>query len=471
MLLLLSLSSVPLLGSGFALISSPPRYECVRRFSETGAQKLADVVEEAVRVDQLVDLRIEKMDDSKVLGRAVLVKKKRKLQLTEKRRGQCDVALNHGDVASAVLETLRGARKATATTVSIAAASQSSRKEEETWWTHTLVVGPPESLVKKERSRGQRSSLSHDRVKQRAVSGDYLSALKVTNANGKTRPGRERKLTQIQRFGELLKHALKDVELPENATVIDMGCGRGYLTFAAHEILGGKARVVGVERRQHLVDEANQIASDLGLAETLSFRKADIAELNDEEGGTSIDVVIALHACDTATDDALFAAVKSQARLILAAPCCHKEIRPQLETKLAQLRKSVNCLSPADTSLLDIASHGVVADRYAEHVTDTMRAVLLETAGYRSKIIEWIGLEHTAKNTMLVAKRRNNEIEADEATHIFSRLLNLATHHGVRRQRLATLMDVPIGDGPRSNKQPFLTSRMPGIDTGGDTTY
>ena len=143
-----------------------------------------------------------------------------------------------------------------------------------------------------------------------------------------------------------------------------------------------------------------------------------------------VDVVVALHACDMATDDALHAAVLGGARAIVAAPCCHKQLRPQLERH----RKG----SEADPALQAILRHGVLADRHAEAVTDTMRCLALECVGYEARMVEWAPLDHTAKNTMLVATRSSVDTDAE------ARLRALAAFHGVARQRLCGLLDLDL---------------------------
>ena len=173
----------------------------------------------------------------------------------------------------------------------------------------------------------------------------------------------------------------------------------------------------------------------------LSFLAGDIAPQG------AVDVVVALHACDTATDDALYAAVRGGARAIVAAPCCHKQLRPQLERH----RKG----SEADAALAAILQHGILADRHAEAVTDTMRCLALECVGYEARMVEWAPLDHTAKNTMLVATRA--DAGTDDAA---ARLGALAEFHGVRKQRLCALLDLEL-PGAADDDTPAPRGRMP----------
>jgi hypothetical protein len=204
-----------------------------------------------------------------------------------------------------------------------------------------------------------------------------------------------------------------------------MGCGRGYLTFAAWETLGRRTgcrpEVTGVELRPELAEEAEGIARRHGC-DGLVFRAGDIA-------GTPLDradIVVALHACDTATDDALARGVAAGAGLLLVAPCCHKELRPQLTPPPA---------------LAPVLHHGIFRERQAEFVTDALRALLLEAVGYRTRVFEFIAPEHTGKNLMIAAFRDPNPADPSPRRDAVAAL---AREYGIRTQRLATLLDIPL---------------------------
>jgi len=169
-----------------------------------------------------------------------------------------------------------------------------------------------------------------------------------------------------------------------------------------------------VEARPDLVDFCGRAAADEGLAHRLCFRLGSIAETD----VGAVDILIALHACDTATDDALAKGMAAGAALLVVAPCCQKEVRPQL-------------VSPP--VLAAALKHGIFEERQAEFVTDALRAQLLEWAGYRTRVIEFISTEHTAKNTMITAVRARPG--GDEATA--ARIRAFAAFYGVRRQTLA----------------------------------
>lgn len=260
--------------------------------------------------------------------------------------------------------------------------------------------------------------MGNDRVKNRAISVDapWLRALGVTGGQGRPIAAMADKFRQIEKFAEILGHLLGEAPLPKDRRlrVFDMGCGKGYLTFAASELLGDRAQVQGVEARADLVDFCNRTASELGLDPRLSFHEGSIAATPLD----AVDILIALHACDTATDDALAKGIAAQAALILVAPCCQKEVRPQLA---------------APPVLSDALRHGIFEERQAEFVTDALRAQLLEWAGYRTRVIEFISTEHTAKNVMITAVRGGPKRDPALA----ARIREFAGFYGIRRQALA----------------------------------
>ncbi|MFI5358113.1 MAG: class I SAM-dependent methyltransferase, partial [Opitutales bacterium] len=249
-----------------------------------------------------------------------------------------------------------------------------------------------------------------------------LRALGVTNDRGQPRADMAPKFRQIQKFTELIAQLADEAALPADRPweIADMGCGKGYLTFAVAALLGDRARVRGLERRADLVALDNQVARQCGCA-NLTFAVGEI--------GTStaapLDLLIALHACDTATDDALAQGIASGARLLVVSPCCQKELRPQLTAPPV--------LAPA-------LQHGIFQERQAEFVTDALRALLLGWAGFRTKVFEFISTEHTAKNIMIAAIRAHAPGDPERATQ----LREFARFYGIRTQRLATLLDFPL---------------------------
>jgi SAM-dependent methyltransferase len=270
---------------------------------------------------------------------------------------------------------------------------------------------------------------AHDRPKVHPIAGDapWLQALGVTNERGQPREGMADKFRQIEKFAELLSGLIEETGFPENGPirVVDMGAGKGYLTFATAALLGPRATVRGIELRPALVELCNRIAAEHGLGDRLSFAAGTIADTP----LTGCDVLIALHACDTATDDALARGLAARARLVVVAPCCQKEVRPQL--------------TPPPV-LAAALRHGIFQERHAEFVTDALRAELLEWQGYRTKVFEFISTEHTAKNLMIAAIKSRTPGEAGDA--IAQRIRALAAFYSVRQHALARHLNFALSE-------------------------
>lgn len=273
------------------------------------------------------------------------------------------------------------------------------------------------------------NATSHDRAKSHVIPAEasWLRALGITNDRGQPREGMADKFRQIQKFSELLSHLILEAKLPDDRplTIVDMGSGKGYLTFASAELLGARAQVIGIETRSELVELCNRVAHDHGLAPRLSFRAGHIADTV----LPTCDILIALHACDTATDDALARGVAAGATLLVVSPCCQKELRTQLA---------------APPVLADALQHGIFQERQAEFVTDALRAQLLEWAGYRTKVFEFISTEHTAKNLMIAAIKTRPGREDARA----ERIREFATFYGVRSQKLAEHLHFAFSPAP-----------------------
>jgi SAM-dependent methyltransferase len=266
---------------------------------------------------------------------------------------------------------------------------------------------------------------AHDREKHRFLDLDraFLAELGVTDAQHRLVPAMARKWKQINKFIEVLDHALAETTLKSAARldVVDFGSGKGYLTFAMHDYLratlGLPAQVAGVELRPDMVALCNGAVQRLDLA-GLRFEEGDVRSVVPPK----IDVMIALHACDTATDYAIHTGVRAGAQIIMCSPCCHKELRPQL-------------LSPHP--LRPILKHGVHLGQQAEMLTDGLRAMLLEACGYDTQVFEFISLEHTNKNKMILAVKRAQATPADE---VWREIDAVKGHYGIRDQCLETLL-------------------------------
>ncbi|MCC6232130.1 MAG: SAM-dependent methyltransferase [Verrucomicrobiales bacterium] len=235
---------------------------------------------------------------------------------------------------------------------------------------------------------------NHDRDKATALepsAADWLKGLGLVDDAGTPLPSRRHKHQQLLRFAEILGHQLDDAGFAatEELHAVDMGCGRGALTFAAWQVLrrqrGLKVEMVGVEAQPGLARTAQELATRLGC-DGLRFEAGTIAEV----ALPRIDLLLALHACDTATDEALLRGIHAGARVIVVAPCCHQQLRPQLR---------------ADGALGTLFRHGLLATRFADWLTDGLRALHLEWAGYRVRAIEFVDPEHTPKNLLLAAVR------------------------------------------------------------------
>ncbi len=233
----------------------------------------------------------------------------------------------------------------------------------------------------------------HDRERNLQIDPNafYLRALGIANDEGKIRDKQQDKWRQINKFVEVLAGLVDRSQLKgrKALNVVDMGAGKGYLTFATYDyfanIRGIDVNVTGVEARRDLVKTCNDVAEASGF-EKLKFIQGTI----DSYDPGDVDVLIALHACNTATDDALFKGIIHKADVIIAVPCCHHELRPQLK--------------PPEM-LRNVLKHPVMLERVAETMTDGLRSLLLEREGYETKLFEFIAVEHTPKNNMLIATR------------------------------------------------------------------
>jgi hypothetical protein len=290
---------------------------------------------------------------------------------------------------------------------------------------HQLTIGKRSSrLISGRAASKDKPSTSHDRKKTTLVDSNafYLKALGIATDSGEIRAQQRDKWRQINKYVEVLrdffdKSGLKDKELIK---IVDMGSGKGYLTFAAYDyfssVRGLTVEMTGVEARDDLVELCNQIAVAAGY-EGLRFVAGNIADF----AVTDVDILIALHACDTATDDALYKGIAASAEMIIAAPCCHKEIRRQIK--------------PPDI-LKDILKHGSMLEREAETVTDGLRSMLLERSGYSTRVFEFVPTEHTPKNNVIVA------IKAGTAgsDRVRERIDEVKSFYGITDQRLENLL-------------------------------
>ena len=242
--------------------------------------------------------------------------------------------------------------------------------------------------------------LTHDRQKQRLLPEDnrIFALLGMHDGHKRIKPSKMDKYRQVEEFLRLLKPTLdNEVGAQSEISIVDLGCGHAYLTFAVQEYLNSttqKVKILGVDEREESKRHNDQIANSLGA--DAQFLVAKIADTPAQP----VDIAIALHACDTATDDSIAWAVKNAAKVIMLAPCCHHDLQAQID------------LVPEPWSLL--TRHGVVSERLIDLMTDSLRAQILKLLGYRVDIVEFIGGEHTPRNIMIRAVKTGVKVDPAE---------------------------------------------------------
>ncbi|WP_432713385.1 class I SAM-dependent methyltransferase [Pedobacter sp.] len=282
---------------------------------------------------------------------------------------------------------------------------------------------------KKGPSLAAQSSTSHNKEKTRLLSAapdkKYLFDLKITDERGEVFKNAQDKYKQINQYIELLSPMLNDLSKEQVQHVVDMGSGKGYLTFALydylHQVLKWDTKVTGVEYRKDLVELCNGIAANANF-ESLNFVEGTIQEYDVPH----IDLLIALHACDTATDDAIYKGIKAGAQLIVVAPCCHKQIRKEITHGKAQ------------NELDFLLKYGIFLERQAEMVTDGIRALILEYFGYKTKVMEFISDVHTPKNVLVVGVK-NDKLKVDQQA-VLNKIRETKAYFGISYHHLERLL-------------------------------
>ena len=262
--------------------------------------------------------------------------------------------------------------------------------------------------------------VSHNKEKKRLLDAakPYFHALEITDSKGQVTPTGQKKFKQINKYIEIIDGLLTETKLPKDAHIADFGSGKGYLTFALYDHLTTNLKmtpsVFGFELRENLVDFCNNL-SKKSQFEKLNFVAQDINAFKTER----LDMLIALHACDIATDVALAKGIRAGAKIIVVAPCCHKQIRKQLNVE--------NEMQP-------ILKHGILEERQAELLTDGIRALLLEAHGYKTKVFEFISTEHTPKNVMIVGIKSKPKPDA------LKQVEKIKKHYGIEFHYLEKLL-------------------------------
>ncbi|WP_134091308.1 SAM-dependent methyltransferase [Olivibacter sp. XZL3] len=297
----------------------------------------------------------------------------------------------------------------------------------------TVDKNGKEKLSVKAASVTERQSLSHDKEKQRLIKAEgdkaYLRDLRITDATSQVYKNAQDKFKQINHYIELLRASIREVGETNLRSVVDMGSGKGYLTFALYDylynVLGLKeVAVTGVEYREDLVALCNRIAVKSGFP-SLKFQQGAIIDYE----APDVDMLVALHACDTATDDAIYKGVEGGAKLIVVAPCCHKQIRRQLE------------VAEVGSEMLPITRFGIFLERQAEMLTDALRALILEYYGYKTKVLEFVSDAHTPKNVLIVATKIGS-ISPDRQQQIRFQIQQTKAYFGIERHHLEKLFDL-----------------------------
>jgi Methyltransferase domain len=281
----------------------------------------------------------------------------------------------------------------------------------------------PKIFIKKNKPLEADVKIGHDHEKQRLISPKslYLNALDITTKDGLVKNDSQHKFRQINKYVEIIDNLLTEKKLPNDAVIADFGSGKGYLTFALYDHLAFNKKmtpsVFGFELRENLVEKCNAIAKQSDF-QNLKFIAQDINDFKINR----LDMLIALHACDIATDIAIAKGIEAGAEIIVVAPCCHKQIRKALRES-----ETINEMTP-------ILKNGIMEERQAELLTDGIRALLMEAHGYRTKVFEFISTEHTPKNVMIVGIKGKAKKEA------LKQVEALKSHYGISHHHLETLL-------------------------------
>ncbi|MDZ7897672.1 MAG: SAM-dependent methyltransferase [Arcicella sp.] len=283
-------------------------------------------------------------------------------------------------------------------------------------------------------------SLEHNQTKKRLIQAtekSYLHELKITDSEGNVYKNAQDKYRQINHYVDILSSLIKEIPTDKALKVVDMGSGKGYLTFALYDyltnVLKTNSMVTGVEFRPDMVELCNNIAKNSGF-ENLRFAQGTIEDYDSAD----TNILIALHACDTATDDAIFKGITAQSDLIVVAPCCHKQIRREMEKNKAK------------NELDFLMKYGIFLERQAEMVTDGIRALILEYFGYKTKVFEFISDAHTPKNVIVVGTK--GKINPKKQAEILAKIKATKAYFGIRYHHLERLINTQLP--ALSNNQP-----------------
>ena len=279
-------------------------------------------------------------------------------------------------------------------------------------------------------------NVQHDKVKNRLINTDnpWWFKLGLTTREGKVTADMQHKFKQICKYVEIVDGVMKNVKFDGKIRIADMGAGKGYLTFALYEYLTQRCKydieMEGVEIRPDLVVKINEIIKESNLKDfrfvessidgyqlsAISYQP--IVNSQQPTANSQLDVLIALHACNTATDDAIIKGIESGAKLIICAPCCHKQIRQEMEK----------------SKIVDpITRYGIFLERQAVMITDAIRALIMEYYGYKTQVMEFIEMEHTPKNILLVGRKSDAPVDKEA---ILKQIEDLKKQYGIEKHYL-----------------------------------
>ena len=281
----------------------------------------------------------------------------------------------------------------------------------ETWTVLVSKKGKVTVKRRKQKDAVQQADRSHNRKKQyilqEGIPVPFLKDLGVMTDDGKIIRTKTDKFRQINRFLEFIEDILPGLDKGRELTILDFGCGKSYLTFAMyyylHELKGYDIRIIGLDLKEQVIAHCRELAEKYGYKK-LDFLVGDIA---DYKGVERVDMVVTLHACDTATDYALAKAVGWNAQVILSVPCCQHEVNIQITEKIRRESREEDAL----ISLSPVLDYGILRERFSALVTDGLRAKYLEGMGYETQVLEFIDMDHTPKNVLLRAVKKNKQNE------------------------------------------------------------
>ena len=390
-------------------------------------------------IEQALDEACALIVDTKTLVRVVLSGRRRNMQVEHERidiraveiKGSIVLQLTHSDGKATTTKNIAPDKSEVLQLISSGYANITVDSVDGSMSIRVTKSG--EAQVHHEK-KSLEQNLSHDKKKERLLdpADPFLREVGIADHKGQIKPSKNDKYKQVEEFLRLLSPALNaaidagQIHKPTPANplrITDLGCGHAYLTFAAHQFLmssGIPVVVTGIDVRPESRDRNNSIADKLGIAKTISFKAEEISKTTAD----TADIAIALHACDTATDDAIAWAVNGGSKLLLIAPCCHHDIQKQIDA------------APEPWGAL--TKFGLMKERLGDLLTDSFRAQLLRLVGYRVEVIEFIGGEHTPRNLMIRAVKTDAKPEQIDV----DRYLEITAQWGVKpalEKKLSTL--------------------------------